>query len=93
MKHQMKHIHTLSCADVYEHLCDNLDEQLESEKCREIKAHIMECENCTALLHSLKKTISFYRNYPTPALSRQARSELFSVIHADIQKSKKKNIR
>ncbi len=76
----MAHIHTLSCGKVYEHLCDNLDSQLDSESCRRIKAHIKGCKNCSALLDSLKKTVTLYKVHPAPKLPGKCRQELFAVI-------------
>lgn len=93
MKHPNIHTHLLSCADIYTHLCDNLDSKLDSEACRKIKAHIAECENCTALLDSMKKTVFLYRKYPTPKLSEKAKAELFAVVHLDKEKKKKKSLR
>ncbi|MFA5834421.1 MAG: zf-HC2 domain-containing protein [Bacteroidota bacterium] len=86
-----KHIHTLSCGKVYEHLCDNLDAKLDSESCRRIKAHIKGCKNCSALLDSLKKTVYLYKQYPAPALPEQSRKKLFAVIH--MEKAKKRPAR
>lgn len=74
------HIHTLSCGKVYEHLCANMDEKLDSAECRRIKAHIKGCPNCTALLDSLKKTVYLYKKCPTPKLPARSRNELFAVI-------------
>lgn len=74
------HVHTLSCGKVYEHLCANMDEKLDSAECRRIKAHIKGCSNCTALLDSLKKTIYLYKKCPTPKLPQRSRKELFAVI-------------
>lgn len=93
MKHRHIHTHLLSCAEVYNHLCDNLDAKLESEACRKIKAHIAECENCTALLDSMKKTVFLYRKYPTPKLSKRTKAELFAVVHMGQHSVKKKPAR
>ena len=95
MKDHRLHIHThsLSCSEVYDHLCDNLDEKLNSESCRQIKAHIADCENCTALLDSLKKTVYLYRHYPTPKLPKKIKKELFAVIRYDNSKTKSKSRR
>lgn len=89
MKRRPVHIHLLSCADVYSHLCDNLDSKLDSESCRKIKAHLKECRNCSALLDSLKKTIYLYRHYPAPKIPAKARKELFAIIHMEKEKRKK----
>ncbi len=84
----MKHIHfhTLSCARVYEHLCENLDSKLDSESCRRIKAHMKECSDCSALLDSLKKTVYLYKQYPSPSLTSQTRKKLFAVIQLERRK-------
>lgn len=89
MKQHPSHKHVFSCTEVYAHLCDNLDEQLDSESCRQIKAHIAECKNCTALLDSLKKTVYLYRKCPVPKLPSRLKSEVFAVINVSQQKKKK----
>ncbi|MFZ4619472.1 MAG: anti-sigma factor family protein [Bacteroidota bacterium] len=78
--HTKPHVHTLSCGKVYEHLCDNLDSQLDSEECRRIKEHLKDCKNCSALLDSMKKTVTLYKSYPAPKLPGKCRQELFAVI-------------
>lgn len=74
------HRRTIQCKSVYRHICDNLDADLNSQKCREIKAHINKCKNCTAYLDSLKKTIFLYRTYPVPAISVKTEKKLFAAI-------------
>jgi len=91
MKRAIKHIHTLACSKVYEHLCENLDSKLDSDSCRRIKAHIEGCRNCSALLDSLKKTVYLYRQYPAPAIPEQSLEKLFAVIQ--LTKSKKRRSR
>ncbi len=92
MKKADHHIHHLSYAKVYKHLCDNLDSKLDSESCRRIKAHIEGCKNCSALLDSLKKTVYLYRSYPAPTLPAKAKKDLFAVIRLD-KKYPKKSVR
>ncbi len=89
MKHSHTHKHIGSCADIYRHLCENLDAKLENDACREIRKRIDSCENCTALLDSLKKTVYLYREYPTPELPAKVRSELFAVIRVEKGRLKK----
>lgn len=90
MKNTHIHTHLLSCSEIYTHLCENLDAKIDSEECRRIKAHIAECENCTALLDSLKKTVYLYRKYPTPKVPAAARTDLFAVIRLEQKKGKKR---
>jgi hypothetical protein len=75
-------IKTLSCGEVYDHLCDNLDAKLDSESCRRIKAHIKGCRHCSSLLNSLKKTVTLYKTYKAPALSESCRQELFELVRS-----------
>ena len=57
-----------SCRQVYQHICDHLDEDLSSARCRRIREHLEECPDCQAYLDSLKKTIILYRSAPVPAV-------------------------
>ncbi len=72
--------HPLHCADVFSHICENLDADLDSPQCREIKRHIAGCPNCTALLDSLKKTVYLYRTLPIPTIPASSRRKLYSAI-------------
>ncbi len=70
----------MKCSDVYRYICANLDENLDSARCRQIKRHIAECPDCSAYLDSLRKTIFLYRTYPTPTIPRSVHKRLFKVI-------------
>jgi predicted anti-sigma-YlaC factor YlaD len=74
------HRHTLNCRSVYKHICENLDADINSAQCREIRAHIAGCDNCTAYLDSLKKTVHLYRAYPTPRMPAQSHKKLIAAI-------------
>lgn len=93
MQHKKSHtvpakIKVLSCAEVYDHLCDNLDAKLDSESCRRIKAHIKGCKHCSSLLSSLKKTVTLYKTYTAPALPESCRQELFDLVRASSSKKR-----
>ena len=53
----------LTCKDVMAHICETLGEDLESQKCSEIKEHLDHCDNCGKYFHSVNNTISFYKEY------------------------------
>jgi Putative zinc-finger len=61
-----------SCRSIFRFICENLDNDLNSPECRNIKKHIAACKNCSAYLQSLKKTILLYQTYPTPQSPRLA---------------------
>ncbi len=70
----------MKCSDVYLYICTNLDANLNSARCRQIKKHIAECPDCGAYLDSLRKTIYLYREYPTPHIPRSVHRRLFKTI-------------
>jgi anti-sigma factor RsiW len=70
----------MKCGDVYLHICDNLDEDINSERCRQIKQHLAECPNCSEYLRSLKKTIVLYRALPPPRIPAGAHRALFKAV-------------
>jgi hypothetical protein len=90
MKKIHTHSHTGSCKDMYRHMCENLDNELDSAACREIRKHIEGCVNCSAMLDSLKKTVFLYKNYPVPEIPAAARQELFAVIQLEKEKTSRK---
>jgi hypothetical protein len=51
------------CKDVMSHICDNLGEEMNSQKCIDIKAHLEGCDNCQHYFNSVETTIEFYKKY------------------------------
>jgi predicted anti-sigma-YlaC factor YlaD len=78
---------TVDCSEVCRYICENLDLELNSAKCMEIKAHISKCRNCTAYLDSLKKTVMLFQAYPIPPVSAATRKKLFAAISFDSAKA------
>lgn len=72
----MKELANKSCAQMFRHICDNLDQDLDSPKCRAIRTHLDGCGDCLTYLDSLKKTIDLYKSYPVPPISSAARKFL-----------------
>ena len=72
----------VTCNELFEHICENLDENLNSPQCKEIKAHFEECPDCQDYLESLKTTIKLYRSYPSPRLSSVAAKNIEKEVVA-----------
>ena len=53
----------VNCKDVMTHICDNLGEDLNSDRCVSIKSHLENCRGCQNYFHSVEDTIGFYRAY------------------------------
>lgn len=70
----------MKCGDVYLHICDHLDEDINSERCRLIRQHLATCPHCTEYLKSIKQTITLYRALPPPRIPSGTHRELFKTI-------------
>jgi hypothetical protein len=74
------HKHTALCRDVALHIQNELDADLLSPECRDIKKHLARCPNCTTYLDSMKKTVLLYKRYPDPHFPAITRRKLFAVL-------------
>lgn len=72
--------HQQSCRRVYRFICENLDQNMDSPRCKTIKKHLDGCPECRTYLDSLKKTVVLYRMMPTPAVPDQVHRKLFRDI-------------
>jgi len=70
----------ITCKHVYRHICESLDEGMNSARCRAIKRHLSGCSQCRAYLKSLKQTIRLYRASPRTALPRAAHRRLWTAL-------------
>ena len=77
----MKQAHP-SHRSVFRYICEHLEEDTGSARCRQIRKHLNECAACTADLQTIKRIIELYRQYPVPKLSAAARKKLSSIPDA-----------
>jgi len=82
-----------TCREIYRHICENLDEDLSSPRCRQIRKHVDACPDCRAYLDSLKKTVALYRELPAPELTRSAHAELLETIRLEFSAVESKKTR
>jgi predicted anti-sigma-YlaC factor YlaD len=75
----MNEIKKVTCKTVMDHICENLGEDLDSEKCRAIKNHLDECADCKNYFSSIEQTINFYKKYNIN-LPHEARERLLNVL-------------
>ena len=69
----------VNCKVVMNHICENLGEDLNSEKCIAIKNHLNECDDCKNYFNSIEQTIEFYRKYNIN-LPGEAHDRLISAL-------------
>lgn len=72
----------MNCTQAIHHICENLDENINSRRCRSIRAHISSCTNCQAYLDSIKKTVALYKMLPTPRVPSMLHRQLMQVVRA-----------
>lgn len=83
----------MNCRSVYRYICEHLDADINSPKCRSIKKHLDGCTDCAAYLDSLKKTILLYKHAPVPPLSRTTHKRLVQVIDIAVLEAQAKRHR
>jgi anti-sigma factor RsiW len=77
----MAETHGGTCHHLLEELGEYLDGEAAAATCAEIERHLAECENCRAVVDTLRKTITLYRDLPPPALSEAARARLYKTLN------------
>jgi hypothetical protein len=82
----MKRRSSVACRDIFRHICENLDENMDSPECREIRKHMDDCPDCVAYLDSLKKTVRLYRVYPSPKVPGTAHRRLIAKLKLPAEK-------
>ncbi len=82
MTHQpSSHDHEHSgCRRYLGSLSDYVDGSLADELCREIEAHMAECENCRVVVNTLSKTVLLYQRLPQPDMPSEVKERLFKVL-------------
>ena len=53
----------ITCKEVMKHICDTLGEDLQSERCLNIKKHLDECSGCKNYFETVELTIDYYTKY------------------------------
>jgi predicted anti-sigma-YlaC factor YlaD len=77
------------CAQALRFICDNLDADLASQRCVEIRHHLSECPDCSAYLDSMKKTVTLYRRYTVSKVPPTVRKLLISSLKKERDKTRK----
>ncbi len=72
------------CKDLLKTISDYLDGDISAEVCAELEKHLAECENCTVVVNTLKKTIELYHSEPeSEDLPQGVRDRLFVRLDLD----------
>lgn len=74
----------MTCRKAYRYICDNLDERLDSPRCRQIRQHLEKCPNCRAYLDSIKKTVALYKSETAPIIPASAHRRLMKAMDTEM---------
>ena len=79
-----------TCRATYRYICDNLDENLQSARCREIRRHLASCIRCRTYLGSVKKTVSLYHSMAVPGVPRGTHRLLLRAVEVMKRRAQKR---
>ena len=69
------------CFKNIDEICDALDEDLDSEVCREIKNHLDACPRCCAQVDSLRKTVHLYQHAENVQVPSTVDNRLWKILN------------
>ena len=70
----------MDCIKNIEEICSQLGEDLDSEKCKEIKAHLNDCPDCCAYVDTITKTVKIYKDLPDKEVPDEVHKRLWKVL-------------
>jgi anti-sigma factor RsiW len=72
---------TQMCRELKMHLSEYLDDELESQVCVQVEAHLRECPNCRVTVDTMRKTIFLYHALDNEAMPDGARARLYHALN------------
>lgn len=67
-----------NCHEMMDIFSEYIDGSLKKKLCDEIERHLVDCENCTVVVNTLRKTIELYQKTSEPAaLPEDIRQRLY----------------
>lgn len=72
----------ITCKEVMKHVCQSLGENLDDEKCRDVKKHLDNCPHCREYFKSVEITIECYRKYNVE-VPEEAHDRLMKLLGLD----------
>lgn len=75
------------CVKILQRLSAYLDDELTTDVCKEVRAHMGACPNCELFLDSLRQTISLCRHFEASPLSSSKKLQLRREIQKAISRA------
>ncbi|KAF0110158.1 MAG: hypothetical protein FD147_1850 [Chloroflexi bacterium] len=72
------------CKDYLTQISDFIDGDLHPQLCAQLEEHLQNCENCTIVVNTMKRTIELYRVSTEPQeIPQDVRARLFKCLYLD----------
>lgn len=70
----------MQCREMLGSLSDYVDGELETALCEEIERHMASCNDCRAVVDTLRRTVMLYRAHGHAELPADARERLYAEL-------------
>jgi len=68
------------CREMFAHLSEYLDRELDAADCRRIEHHLEHCKSCQACFETLSRTVALCREMPARDIPRDMATRLRDAI-------------
>lgn len=74
----------MKCQQLFALLSEFIDGQLPEDICRQMEAHLADCQPCHVFLRTLQATVETCRRLPSSPLPEETRRELRELLRAEL---------
>jgi hypothetical protein len=71
------------CEKLLKQVCDDLAENINSELCAELKAHMEGCEDCRNQVESMRGTVNLFRCLEEKNVPRDIHERLLKMLNVE----------
>ena len=73
----------MDCHDILNQVCEDLSEDINSQVCQDIRAHLETCEDCKAQLSAMKTAVNLYKCLEEKQVPVHVHERLFKMLNVD----------
>ncbi|MBN2410825.1 hypothetical protein JXQ31_03970 [candidate division KSB1 bacterium] len=71
----------MNCDEIFNRICDDLSEDINSQVCLEIKNHIKTCSKCRAQLMSMKNAVNLFKCLEDKVVPTHVHERLLKMLN------------
>ncbi|MEN6410612.1 MAG: zf-HC2 domain-containing protein [Anaerolineaceae bacterium] len=75
--------HPKTCQSLLASISDYVDGTLAESLCAELEKHLSECDDCTIVVNTLRKTVELYQTASPEEVPSDVRTRLFACLNLD----------